>query len=58
MNKDKKYYELVYKLNHLEDEFDTEIAHGKADNYIVDFLKEIGFEELADAYESIEKWYS
>ena len=36
---------------------DTERAHGMADDCIIEFLKNIGFGDVAVEYDSIEKWY-
>ena len=38
--------------------YDVEAAHKKADNVLVEFLRSLGYEELADTYEMIPKWYA
>lgn len=41
--------------------FDTELKHVYADELLVFAIRELGFDELADAYEEVEKtgfWYA
>lgn len=35
-----------------------EEGHIRADDLLVEFLQEKGYEDLADAFEKVEKWYS
>jgi hypothetical protein len=37
---------------------DTEIAHKFADRALCDLLRELGFGEVVDEYNKIDKWYS
>ena len=37
---------------------DTEGGHIAADKALVQFIRDIGLDELAETYESINKWYS
>jgi len=37
---------------------DTNLDHNNADNAIMDFFKNIGCNEIVDAFKKIEKWYS
>ena len=37
---------------------DVEVDHGKADDALVTFLRDLGFDAVADAYLRIEKWYA
>ena len=46
------------KLREYALDYDTEIAHDNADSAIVEFLKHLGFDEIAEAYEKVDKWYA
>lgn len=48
--------EIIKKLDSISKwaKDDPEVAHGAADNALLDY---IGSPEVAEAYESIEKWY-
>lgn len=37
---------------------DVEGAHANADDILCDTLRELGFGELVDVYEKVEKWYA
>jgi hypothetical protein len=37
---------------------DTEAIHVLADGYLCDFLRVLGYNNIVDAYESLEKWYA
>lgn len=37
---------------------DPEKYHGLADDLIVDILRELNLEDIADAYSNVSKWYS
>ena len=50
-----KYIKLL-KENCYSD--DVESNHVKADEYIVEFLREAEFNELADVFDNIKKWYA
>jgi hypothetical protein len=46
-------------LKSLEDNDDTEVAHGSADDLIVALVTVLtGSTEIASAYDAIGKWYS
>lgn len=47
----------VEKLKLLQEGWDTEMAHGRADDVLCDLLKEIGYIEVVEEYKKIEKWY-
>jgi len=36
----------------------TELAHLKADNIISDLLRELGYGEVVDIYDEVDKWYT
>ncbi len=42
----------------LADDIDYETGHREADDILVEFLKNIGCNELADAFDAVGKWYS
>jgi predicted GNAT family N-acyltransferase len=44
-------------LKELPTETDEE-THVEADNILSNFVRELGFTEIAEAYENIEKWYA
>ena len=37
---------------------DVELDHRRADNIICRFLRSLGYDELVDLYEQVDKWYS
>lgn len=37
---------------------DPEAAHGKADDALIKFIRRLGYDDLADAWERVEKWYA
>ncbi len=50
--------DILWKLRSERHRIDTEAAHEAADKLIADLLRAIGLGEVADAYESIEKWFT
>lgn len=38
--------------------FDPEANHAEADDLLCDLLKELGYVDIVEAYEKIEKWYA
>lgn len=52
------YQEYVTAMNFNVTDSDTERAHRRADNLLIEFLKEAGYVELIEAYENVKKWYS
>lgn len=49
---------VISKLMALHGMRDFEASHQIADDLVYDFLIEIGYKEVADAYEKVGKWYS
>lgn len=37
---------------------DTEAAHMDADNSLVEFVQALGFDDVAEAYDKVRKWYA
>lgn len=54
IDKDKISEKYVEKMKTYTHEFD----HDKADGLICDFLEEIGYKDLANAYLEVPKWFS
>ena len=52
---DDKYLNKMLKLLPMGDK---ESAHSQADDLLVDIIREIGLNDIADAYEEVGKWYS
>ena len=47
--------ELIIILNRCALDGDTEVAHGRADDALIDYIND---PEIALAFDSIEKWYA
>jgi hypothetical protein len=52
------YRRYVSDMCELAENDDVEEAHKDADFLLVDFLREIGCSELANAFTNVERWYS
>lgn len=51
--------EAITKLDMLyEDSCDTEREHIEADRILMEFLEDLGYTSLVDAYDRVNKWYS
>lgn len=50
--------EALARLRELASLPDIETAHCEADDCLMEFLRELGFSDVADAFDKIEKWYS
>lgn len=37
---------------------DTEAAHMDADNALMEFVRALGFDDVAEAYDKVNKWYA
>ena len=46
------------RLKDLEGSGDPEYAHGEADDILCGILKDLGLEEIVEAYDKIPKWYA
>ena len=50
--------EALKRMVCLKDHSDTEIAHVMADGILCDFLRGLGYDDLVDAYEAVDKWFA
>ncbi len=46
------------RLKELQESGDAEYAHGEADDILCDILKDLGFEEIVEAWDKVPKWYA
>jgi len=54
MAKAKAMEDLIF----LQASDDTEGAHARADEVLCDLLREMGFGDVVDAWDKIDKWYA
>lgn len=54
----KEEYEKYIKWMKEQDDGDVERSHRGADFVLKEFLRELGYDELVEAYEDIPKWYA
>ena len=52
-----QYRVLCERMRQLASDADIEAAHGKADDILCEVLDKLGYTEIVDLYNSIEKWY-
>jgi len=52
----KKLDEILLKLD--TNFYDEEYSHKDADDLIIEMLKEMGFNEFADKFDKMSKWYA
>ena len=57
MNK-KLNEKYLNQMKQLVDIFDTEVAHSTADEILCELLLEMGYKDLVDEYNKIDKWYA
>ncbi|WP_313752447.1 hypothetical protein [Mixta calida] len=50
--------EALAKLRILQVLRDKEIAHVNADDVICDLLKSLGYQDVVEEYDKIDKWYA
>ena len=50
--------EAIAALNKCVQDEDTECAHAEADGVLCNILVELGFQEVVDKYNEIDKWYA
>jgi predicted GNAT family N-acyltransferase len=58
MTLDEKGRAIAHELRKMKDARDPEMAHIEADEMLVKFVRELGFDEIADAFDDVPKWYS
>jgi len=58
MNKSEKKEEIKDKLISLQENGDTEDAHGQADDLLCELLKYLGCNEIVSEYHKVDKWYA
>ena len=54
----KEEYEKYIKWMKEQDDGDVERSHRGADFVLMEFLRELGYDELVEAYDNIYKWYA
>lgn len=37
---------------------DPEMYHGEADSLLIDTMRQLGLDDLAEAYDNVSKWYA
>lgn len=50
--------ELIEDMKELIGEGDAEYNHSRADDLLVIMLRKLGYNELCDLYEEVDKWYA
>ena len=50
--------QAIAKLKALVGSGDVEIAHGEADGVLCDLLRALGYGDVVDAWDDVEKWYA
>ena len=53
--------EVIEKLNgfaHDSEDGDAEVPHILADDVLCDLLRGLGYQDVIDAYEAVNKWYA
>ena len=53
MNNIQALAELKNIVNH-----DPEVDHKRADEILCEFIRSLGYSEIADAFDEVEKWYA
>jgi hypothetical protein len=54
----KERYEYLSKLEILETDEDIQASHEEADKILCDILNKMGFEDIVEAWERIDKYYA
>lgn len=52
--------EVVSQLKDIviKDEGDAENQHWEADHLVINFIKDLGYEDIAEAWYDVPKWYA
>lgn len=53
-----KYNKIVDEMEELQYYRDKEQGHWLADQLLCKFVRDLGYDELIDAFEDIDKWYA
>lgn len=53
-----KREEAIRILQELRGNGDTEAAHGAADEVLCKLLSSLGYQDVVDAWEKVDKWYA
>lgn len=49
---------IIDELRSLKGAGDIELAHSRADELIINFIKKLGYDTMADAWDDVPKWYA
>lgn len=52
------FAEELEALRELADDKDTEVAHIMADSILCRILLDLGYNEIVEAYDAVDKWYA
>lgn len=55
---EQKILDIKNKLIELQNSGDTEYAHQEADELVHNLLEILGYEDIAEAYYKVDKWYA
>lgn len=50
--------EIIEQLKEQQKNWDTEVAHGKADIIICSLLRQLGYGDVVDEWDKVDKWYA
>jgi hypothetical protein len=53
-----KHLEAKQKLIDLQKVTDLEVSHIKADEILLSLLSDLGFDDIVQEYQKIDKWYA
>ena len=52
------FAEELEALRKLANDTDIEVAHIKADDILCRILLDLGYDEIVEAYDAVDKWYA
>ena len=50
--------EVIAKLIECQNNGDTEMAHGNADDLLCEFLTALGYADVVAEYDKVDKWFA
>ena len=50
--------EAISKLKGLQNSYDPEAAHSDADDIICELLQSLGYSDVIDEFNKVDKWYA